>query len=222
MMRIIDNVYGFLWESMTQNNCNTYFVDGPTRILIDPGHMNLFDHVEKGLEELNLGVEDIGLVLCTHAHPDHVEAVQLFSDSPAMVTIHEKDWQLVKTMIEHLGASSPLRIEAVQPDFFLKEGDFSANGLDFKVFHTPGHSPGGICLYWPEKKMLFSGDLIFKEGLGRTDLPGGNGEELKASIKRLSDLDIEYILPGHGGIISGAKAVRRNFQEIENYWFGYV
>jgi hydroxyacylglutathione hydrolase len=221
-MRIIDNVHGFFWESMTQNNCNTYFVDGPTRILVDPGHMNLFGHVEKGLEALNVGLEDIGLVLCTHAHQDHIEAAQVFSDLPAMTTIHEKDWQLVKTMIEHLGASSPLRTETVQPDFFLKGGEFTVEGLDFRVIHTPGHSPGGICLYWPEKKILFSGDLIFKEGLGRTDLPGGNGEELKASIKGLSDLEIEYILPGHGGIISGAKAVRQNFEQIENYWFGYV
>lgn len=221
-MQITDTVYGFFWESMTQNNCNTYLIDGPTRILIDPGHLKLFDHVTRGLEAIGLGVEDIGLVLCTHAHPDHIEAVQVFSDLSAMKTIHEKDWRLVRTMIEHLGGASRLSIESVRPDFFLDEGDFSVGGMDFKVFHTPGHSPGEICLYWPEKKVLFSGDLIFKGGLGRTDLPGGDGKRLKESIRRMSDLDIEYILPGHGGHIVGKEAVRRNFKEIETYWFSYV
>lgn len=221
-MQIIDHVHGFFWDSMTQNNCNSYLIDGPTRILVDPGHLNLFGHVKEGLEELDIGLEDIGLILCTHAHPDHIEAVQLFKDMPNLATLHEKDWELVKSMLDRLGASALDRVAAIRPDFFLKEGDLTVGGLDFKIFHTPGHSPGGICLYWPEKRMLFSGDLIFKEGLGRTDLPGGNGEQLKASIKRLSRLDIEYVLPGHGGIISGTREVRRNFEEIENYWFGYV
>jgi len=221
-MQIIDHVHGFFWDSMTQNNCNSYLIDGPTRILIDPGHLNLFGHVKQGLDGLKIGLEDIGLVLCTHAHPDHIEAVQLFKDMPNLFTLHEMDWALVKSMLEQLGLSAHDRLEAIRPDFFLKEGDFEVDGLEFKIFYSPGHSPGGICLYWPDKRMLFTGDLIFKEGLGRTDLPGGNGEQLKASIQRLTDLDIEYILPGHGDIISGAQEVRRNFEEIESYWFRLV
>ena len=221
-MQIIDDVHGFFWDSRTQNNCNSYLIDGPTRILIDPGHLNLFGHVKQGLDALKIGLEDIGLVLCTHAHPDHMEAVELFKDMPNLFTLHEMDWELVKSMLGQLGLSARDRLEAVRPDFFLKEGDFAVDGLDFKIFYTPGHSPGGICLYWPDKRVLFTGDLIFKEGLGRTDLPGGNGDQLKASIQRLTDLDIDYILPGHGDIISGAQEVRRNFEEIENYWFRYV
>ena len=221
-MRIVDDVHGFFWESMTQNNCNSYLIDGPTRILIDPGHLNLFGHVKEGLGKLDIGLEDIGLILCTHAHPDHIEAVQLFEDMPNLFTLHEKDWALVKAMIEQLGGAASDRLTAVRPDFLLKEGDFTVDGLDFRIFHTPGHSPGGICLYRPDQRVLFTGDLIFREGMGRTDLPGGNGVQLKASIRRLSELDIDYILPGHGGIISGAREVRRNFEELENYWFRYV
>ncbi|MBW2158037.1 MAG: MBL fold metallo-hydrolase, partial [Deltaproteobacteria bacterium] len=73
-----------MWESMSANNCNTYLIDGPTRILIDPGHRHLFDHVNQGLMELNLTLEDIGLIICTHAHPDHMEAVQLFNKIPTL------------------------------------------------------------------------------------------------------------------------------------------
>ncbi len=88
-----------------------------------------------------------------------------------------------------------------------------------QVIHTPGHSPGSVSLYWHEKKALFTGDVVFKQGVGRTDLPGGNGEILKESIKRLSHLDVEEMLPGHGEIVSGGELVKTNFQEIERLWF---
>ncbi|MBW1813712.1 MAG: MBL fold metallo-hydrolase [Deltaproteobacteria bacterium] len=169
-----------MWESMTVNNCNTYLIDGPTRVLIDPGHEHLFEHVLKGLENLDLSIEDIGLVICTHAHPDHIEAVKLFKNTP------------------------------------LKQGEFSINGLEFNVIHTPGHSPGSISLFMPEPKALFTGDVIFKEALGRTDLPGGSGKILKESIKQLSELEAEFLLSGHGEVVS------ENFDHVMRVWFNYI
>ena len=94
--------------------------------------------------------------------------------------------------------------------------------LELSVIHTPGHSPGSASLYWPLQKALFTGDLIFREGVGRTDLPGGDGSLLKESIKRLAELDVEWLLPGHGNFISGAKAVRKNFDQVEQFYFAYV
>jgi glyoxylase-like metal-dependent hydrolase (beta-lactamase superfamily II) len=64
--------------------------------------------------------------------------------------------------------------------------------------------------------------VIFSQGIGRTDLPGGDGSMLKESILRLSELDVEYVLPGHGEIISGRKAVQANFKGIKDYWFDYL
>jgi glyoxylase-like metal-dependent hydrolase (beta-lactamase superfamily II) len=87
---------------------------------------------------------------------------------------------------------------------------------------TPGHSPGSICLYWPAKKALFTGDVVFNQGIGRTDLPGGSGEQLKNSIQRISRLDVEYILTGHGNIVAGKEAVQENFKKIEAVWFNYL
>jgi glyoxylase-like metal-dependent hydrolase (beta-lactamase superfamily II) len=63
---------------------------------------------------------------------------------------------------------------------------------------------------------------MFQEGVGRTDLPGGDGGKIKTSIRRLSVLDVEWLLPGHGGIISGAAAVRELFEEMESFWFDYI
>jgi glyoxylase-like metal-dependent hydrolase (beta-lactamase superfamily II) len=94
--------------------------------------------------------------------------------------------------------------------------------MKFQVIHAPGHSPGSICIYWPQEKTLITGDVLFYQGIGRTDLPGGNGQTLKESIKSLSRLDVEHLLPGHGEVVSGRELVKRNFSEVERVWFQYI
>lgn len=221
-MQITNNVHAFIWQSTTANNCNSYLIDGPTRVLIDPGHSALFDHVRQGLMELGLTLDDIGLIIGTHAHPDHLEAAELFGGKTALVTLHKRDWQFLKIMEKQAHAALSINTQSITPAFFLEEGDFSVNGLDLMVLHTPGHSPGSIALYWPDEKLLFTGDLVFKGGLGRTDLPGGDGKLLKESITRLADLDVEWVLPGHGDIISGAADVKSNFNQLKQVWFTYI
>ncbi len=221
-MQIVNNLHAFVWQSPTANNCNAYFIDGPTRVLIDPGHRALFDHVDRGLQELGLTTADIDLVVCTHAHPDHLEGVQLFKENSTLFALGEIEWQWAATVGQHMSAAFGIDIETLTPDFFLQEGTLSLDGLDMQVYHTPGHSPGSICLYWPMQKALFTGDLVFKDGLGRTDLPGGDGATIKETIKRMSQLDVELLLSGHGDILSGAREVKSNFEQIEDFWFGYV
>ena len=221
-MQIVNNIHAFIWKSTSANNCNTYLIDGPTRVLIDPGHSELFDHVWKELVETGLTLEDIGLIMCTHAHPDHIEAVQLFKEFPALMSLHHKEWQFIKAMDKYAKASIGINSASITPDFFLKEGDISINGLDLKVFHTPGHSPGSVSLYLPDQKLLFSGDLVFKDGIGRTDLPGGNGSMIKESIKRIAELEIEWLLPGHGNIIEGGSHVKANFDHLKQLWFDHI
>ena len=220
-MNVSDQIYVFYWQSMTENNCNTYLIDGPTKILIDPGHAHLFGHVERKLDEIGVKLSDIGLILCTHVHPDHVEAIRLFKDFKTLKAIHESEWELAQSFFRRMqtAGSDPA---VYSPDFLLKEGDLNVDGIEMKIFHTPGHSPGSVCIYMPDTKTLFTGDLIFKQGIGRTDLPGGNGSLLKQSIQRMAQLNIDCILPGHMEIISGKEKVMQNFEEIEEYWFRYV
>jgi glyoxylase-like metal-dependent hydrolase (beta-lactamase superfamily II) len=215
-MKITDNLHAFVWESMTTNNCNSYLIDGPTRVLIDPGHSRLFGHVEQGLKQLGLTISDIDLVICTHAHPDHIEGVQLFEDS------HQDEWNWAATIGKQMAAAYGMDMDSFKPDFFLKEGDLGLDGIELSIIHTPGHSPGSATLYWPEPKALFTGDLVFKEGFGRTDLPGGDSATLKQSIQRLTNLDVEWLLSGHGEVIEGAEAVRKNFEDIEKFYFRYI
>jgi glyoxylase-like metal-dependent hydrolase (beta-lactamase superfamily II) len=178
--------------------------------------------VKTGLANIGVGVGDIGIVMCTHAHPDHLEAVRLFKKTSVRVFIHQTEWQFIQGMKNQIRAAFGFDPDDMTPEFFLTEGNLSIHGLEFQVLHTPGHSPGSVSLYWPEHKALFTGDLIFKGGIGRTDLPGGDGKQLKKSIRRLASLEIEWVLPGHGEIISGSEAVKANFSEIENYWFKYI
>jgi len=219
-MRIMDDLYAFLWTSFTENNSNTYLITGKRNILIDPGHYYLFDHVRSELNKLSLSISDIDIVLVTHGHLDHMEGIKIFKNSPAIYAIHEKEWELIKNGSSyHMGVFGPSDIE---PHILLQEGDLIIGDKRFLIIHTPGHSPGSICIYWPDRKALFTGDCVFEQGIGRTDLPGGNGEELKNSIRKIAKLDVWYVFPGHGDIIIGQDEVKSNFRHIEEFWFSFI
>jgi len=213
-MRLSDDLFAFPWQSLTSNNCNSYLINGPFKILIDPGHQHLFAQLQDSLESMDIQLRDIDLIIATHIHPDHVEAAQSFSSMSTMVTMHEIEYGYFKETLS--------RTYDFEPDFLLRQGLLKAGDAELEVIHAPGHSPGSICVYWPSHKALFAGDVIFEQGVGRTDLPGGSGEQLKNSIKRLSALNIELLLPGHGDIIKGKEEVARNFSLIEKVYFGLI
>jgi glyoxylase-like metal-dependent hydrolase (beta-lactamase superfamily II) len=218
-MKIVDDLHAFIWRNPSANNCNTYILRGEKNILIDPGHYQLFGPVQMGLLDLNLAPEKIDLVLITHGHPDHLEAVARFR-KPTLTALGYEEYLFIQNTAKEYGWD--LSRSGIEPDFFLQEGEFRVGDKIFQVFVTPGHSPGSICLYWPENKVLFTGDVVFPQGIGRTDLPGGDGSQLKKSIQRLAGLEVEYLLSGHGEVIRGKKAVEANFRMIEEYWFNYL
>lgn len=221
-MKVFEGLHAFLWQSPTANNCNAFLIDGPQRVLIDPGHRALFGHVEEGLTEIGLGIGDIDVVICTHGHPDHIEAVELMRQNDIRFALHPDEWQWLDGVGRQMSAAMGIDLDNYEPDFFLKDGDLVIGDLRLAIYHTPGHSPGSICIHWPDTGALFSGDVLFDQGIGRTDLPGGNGEELKTSIKRLAGLDTTFLLPGHGNIIQGADEARRNFEQVESFYFAYI
>lgn len=222
-MELTPNLHAFLWNSTSVNNCNTYLISTPEKnILIDPGLAPYFDHVSRGLSQLGLSIKDIDLVICTHAHPDHIEAVRLFDAAPALFVMHAAEWRLIKERTPFLSASMNVGLTRFNPDFFLNEGELKVGKIVLKVFHTPGHTPGSVTLYWKATSTLFTGDLIFKDGLGRTDLPGGNGPQLKDSIRRMATLNARWLLSGHGEVVSGAATVKANFEQVERMWFRYI
>jgi glyoxylase-like metal-dependent hydrolase (beta-lactamase superfamily II) len=123
-----------------------------------------------------------------------------------------------KFLFDMMGQSLPqFRI-----DFYLKEGELHLGEKVFNIFQTPGHSPGSISIYWPEKKALFTGDLVFYGGVGRTDFLEGDPGLLVRSIERLSRLDTEILLPGHGEIVSGREMVLQNYEFIRQSFYSYL
>lgn len=202
-----DDLSGFFWTSHTENNCNTYLLTGEQNILIDPGHGHLFDHVLQGIFSLNLTLSQIDVVLITHGHPDHIEGVlQLPAGTRFGISREEYDF-----IQRHTGGKHSLP----KPDLYLAEGELVLGDIRLEIIKTPGHSPGEVCIYWPRHKALFSGDLVFEGSLGRTDLPEGSSQAIKESIKKVAGLEIDLVLPGHGGPVQGRKQVQENFQEIE-------
>ncbi len=221
-MKLFPGCDAFLWSSMTANNCNTFLIQGEQKILIDPGHQAHFSHVEAGLRDIGLTIDDVDVVLCTHCHPDHLEAALQFKETKALLAYHQEEWTFIQTMGKQLESLFGFSVNDMAPDFFLKEGDLRLSDVELAVYHSPGHSPGSVCFHWPAQNVLFSGDLIFNGGLGRTDLPGGNGSQLKHSIRRMQSLNLEWILPGHGDPVSGKSSIQRNFEQLENVWFQYI
>ncbi|NLM30437.1 MAG: MBL fold metallo-hydrolase [Methanomicrobiales archaeon] len=140
----------------------------------------------------------IETIVITHAHYDHIahlrEIVRICGD-PA-VSIHEADAAGLADDARSLSLLFGARSPGIVPDVILRDGDRVGS---LHVIHTPGHTPGGICLYDPETWVLFSGDTVFCGGsFGRYDFPGGDRVALAASIERLTELDVEGLYPGHG------------------------
>jgi glyoxylase-like metal-dependent hydrolase (beta-lactamase superfamily II) len=219
-MKISEGLHAFVWRDTTANNANTYLIKGSKTILIDPGHQLLFENVKDHLSKLTITPHDIDLVILTHGHPDHVEAVRAFTNSRALIALHQAELDFIRRLAPHYGAA--MGIKEFEPQILLQEGELQVGNMTFQIIHAPGHSPGSICIYWPQEKALITGDVIFYQGLGRTDLPGGNGQTLKESIKRLARLEVEHLLPGHGETLSGRALVKKNFSEVERVWFQYI
>ena len=170
-------------------------------VLIDPG-----DGVDALLAFASRERLNIRHILLTHAHLDHVTGVAAAKRALNVpIYLHRDDLFLYERVVQQ-GASFGLRVEPQPPiDVFYAPGQVIPFGtLEARVYHTPGHCPGGVCLAIATKgqpaKELFVGDTLFAGSIGRTDLPGGNSRQIMQSIaSRLMALpDETRVVPGHG------------------------
>lgn len=161
---------------------NCYLVSSKGELaIIDPG-----GDAEKILEEIEKSNTKLKYIINTHFHPDHTsENLRIKNGTKAEILIHKNEKNFIN----------------FEADIFFKEGDeIKIGDRVLKVVHTPGHTKGSIGLLG--ENVLFTGDTIFEDGYGRTDLPGGSMEDLKQSIEKLSKLfkPRMIIYPGHGDI----------------------
>lgn len=175
---------------------NCYIVgDKGEAVVIDPGCDP--NKIIRVAEANNLSIK---YIIITHGHIDHLVSVEeLRKKTGAKVLIHEDDADKLTDPSLNDALGMGLGITGPKADRLLQDGDrLSVGGIDFEIIHTPGHSAGGICIKAEEK--VFTGDTLFKMGIGRTDFSDGDLETLFNSIKTklftLSDSTVVY--PGHG------------------------
>ncbi len=179
---------------------NIFLVNGDEPFLVDTGTGSNNGAVLDWIGEM-IETERIEHIILTHRHYDHVGgAAGLSSALGADVLMHELDAPPVKSG-DAWGTQAIMfgrDMEAVEVKT-LKEGDrIPCGNGDFEVLHTPGHTIGSIALYCREEGALISGDTVFVGGVGRWDLPTGNRSELGRSLRKLLELDMDDLYPGHG------------------------
>jgi len=222
-VELIKDMYIYPWTNISINNCNTYLIKADeTLIIIDSGLEHYLDGVLRNIKKDGFDSDKIALIITTHSHPDHFDGIKNFMQKDTLIAIHPEEDRFLKASGLEFYNMFGLRLPEYRVDLFLQEGEFKVKNTILEIYHTPGHSPGSISIYWPEKKVLIAGDVIFQAGVGRTDFPGGDGNLLKQSIERLSKLDIEYLLPGHGDIIKGRDKVERNFEYVTSVYYNLI
>lgn len=182
---------------LIQTNC--YIVgcsETKKGVVIDPG-----GHPERILAEVERHGLTVKYVFNTHAHFDHTDANgAIIQATGAPLALHPQDLPLLKAS----GGAALFGMQADPsplPNVDLHAGDeLEVGTLCFQVLHTPGHTPGHVCLYEPTQGVLFDGDVLFYQGIGRTDLPGGSWQQLMDSIQQVLFTlpDDTVIYSGHG------------------------
>lgn len=181
---------------------NCYVVSCPktkNTLVIDPG----FDketEAEKIIEEINRNKLHVKYIINTHGHPDHTSGNSTMKEATgAPILIHEDDAALLG---EHaMFAAWGVTTDSPAADQLLHDGDIIQTGeISLKVLHTPGHSPGSMCLLSEDDDVIFTGDTLFAGSIGRTDLPASSTEAMARSLKnKLMPLpDRLKIYSGHG------------------------
>jgi glyoxylase-like metal-dependent hydrolase (beta-lactamase superfamily II) len=181
-----------------QCNCSIVGDEGTREaMVIDPG-----DNIEDVLELIRKHSLQVKQIIITHAHIDHVGgAMKLRALTGAPILLNQNDYALLKMLDAQaawVGMKAPGKVEIDQS---VGQSDtVGAGSVTANVLHTPGHTEGSVCLYFPAQKTLIAGDTLFAGSIGRTDLPGGSFEKIIQSLHDtvLALPDDTVVVPGHG------------------------
>jgi len=203
-------IHEILPVGMLQCNCSI-FGDEQSReaIVIDPG-----DNIEDILDVLQKHSLKVKAIVITHAHIDHIGgAAKLKALTGAPVHMNQDDAELYDRLDVQAGWLGMETPEKTGIDTYAREGDsLKLGSAEFQVLQTPGHTQGSISLWIPAENKLVAGDTLFRDSIGRTDLPGGDGRQILRSIHtKLLTLPSEaVVIPGHGPNTTIGREKERN------------
>jgi len=204
-------IHEILPVGMLACNCSV-FGDEQSReaLVVDPG-----DDIGQVLAIVKRHGLTVKAIVITHAHIDHIGGAQkLKLATGAPVYMNSADAGLQKMMDVQAGWLEMRPPEPVEIDAPARDGDRLVIGAtEFHVMHTPGHTPGSISLWIPSEGKLAAGDTLFRDSIGRTDLPGGDGRQILRSIhdKLLPLADETVVIPGHGEITTIGREKQFNY-----------
>ena len=185
--------------------------------IIDTGTGFNYSRLRDAFRILKKDMKSITQVINTHGHFDHIGGNGYFLN--AKIAIHKSDADIVEKADHELAAADffdgkmlPYKVDRV-----LENGDkLNLGPLEVEVVHTPGHTHGSICLFARKEGLLFGGDLIFKDGIGRVDFANSDPNLMVDSLEKVKALSVKQVLPGHGEIFD-KKTLDRVVDVSENY-----
>lgn len=210
--KILPNVYGFF---SGDEGSNSFLLKGEKHIaLVDSSSFFNKKPLLSGLSRLAISSGDRLLILHTHGHADHLGCDEFFPN--AKIAMHKDDAKLVNKKDGNFACinffpGTTLPKISMQ----LKHGQkIGLGGLSLKVIHTPGHTAGSVCFLLEGENLLFSGDCVFANGFGRTDLPTGNAKKMLESLKKLQKTSFSMLLPGHGPALQGQARIGAHLEKM--------
>ncbi len=205
---------------------NIGFIDGgDSKVLVDTGTGIYHNNLDKDLRALGTSADSITDIVLTHSHIDHIGGVIPFLEgNTPKIHLHRSEAELINSgnMMLTLGNTFGVDFPPFKIDNLLDEGTVITFGdVNLRIYSTPGHSIGSICLHEESLGVLFTGDTMFPGGsFGRVDFPTGSPKDLVMSLKRITELDFEIALPGHMNVVrNNAKGHAKSSYEMARGWF---
>ena len=220
-MKLVKNLYFYPEKGMM--DCNTYVIKDSLSLLIDPGLNEFLPELLRDMQQDGIDPKTIKIIMNTHLHGDHSWGNEAFKQaSGAEILLPAVHKQLGEAATTQAAKFFGVPDSKFSEDRVISQDRLSLGETEIEIIPAPGHSPESVCYYYRQEKALICGDVIFNQNTGRVDLPGGSAEQLKQSIEKLAKLEVEYLLPGHMDIVTGAENVKRNFDFIRQYVFSYL
>ncbi|MBW2039926.1 MAG: MBL fold metallo-hydrolase [Deltaproteobacteria bacterium] len=239
MEKIIDGVYFIPGQDEFIPDSHTYVVGEPTSrdlSLVDPGLMGKGEYKIEAIEKMGIELEAIKRVIMTHTHLDHIGCLsEILQQIPwAELWVHTLEAAPLEQGDERTVYGMDMFRGMCQMQYGLKPGAFTfqvhrhlqggetleIGGMVWEVIHVPGHSLGSIALYHRPQLILIPGDVVYADyAIGRFDLHGANASQLRQSLMRLAELEVDILLPGHNRIVKGPPAgyIRETASQWEPY-----